>query len=392
MEQAITRHKRVFRFCMATLGGALKSIYGFHPEKANIGKGPFLITANHNGELDPALLALSFSEHMYFVSSEHVFRKGFLSWLLVYLFAPIARVKGMTDATAALNIIRTIKKNINVCLFAEGNRSYNGVTGPIFPATGKLAKATGASLVTYRFEGGYLTTPRWSRSTRKGNMRGYVVNVYSPEQLKAMTPEEVNEHIREDIMEDAFDRQLVKPYRYNGKDLAEGLEDALYFCPKCGKTGTLHGSKDIFSCTCGLRVRFTETGFFEKVESSDPEPPFTTVRDWDYWQDRRVLEYAASLQDDEIAYSDEDVNLIAVGVRHKDCVLETAKLSISKSALTVGNHSFPLSSISSLAMIGVYKIVFSVDGASYELRAAKTPYCGRKYFTFFEMLKNANAR
>ena len=103
MEQALARHKRVFRFCKATLGGALKSIYGFHPEKAEIGKGPFLITANHNGELDPALLALSFSEHMYFVSSEHVFRKGFLSWLLVYLFAPIARVKGMTDATAAIN-------------------------------------------------------------------------------------------------------------------------------------------------------------------------------------------------------------------------------------------------------------------------------------------------
>ena len=134
MEQALARHKRVYRFCKAALGGALRNIYGFHPEKADVGKGPFLITANHNGELDPALLALSFSEHMYFVSSEHVFRKGFLSWLLVYLFAPIARVKGMTDATAALNIIRAIKRNTNVCLFAEGNRSYNGVTGPIFPA------------------------------------------------------------------------------------------------------------------------------------------------------------------------------------------------------------------------------------------------------------------
>ncbi len=133
-----------------------------------------------------------------------------------------------------------------MCLFAEGNRSYNGVTGPIFPATGKLAKATGASLVTYRFEGGYLTTPRWSRSTRKGNMRGYVVNVYSPEQLKTMSPEEVNQRIREDIMEDAFDRQLTMPYRYKGKDLAKGLEHALYFCPKCGKTGTLHSSKKHF--------------------------------------------------------------------------------------------------------------------------------------------------
>ena len=102
MEKALARHKRVFRFCLKLLNGTLKSIYGFHPEPANVGKGPYLIAANHNGELDPALLALSFWEHMYFVSSEHVFRKGFLSWLLVYFFAPISRVKGTTDAIAAL--------------------------------------------------------------------------------------------------------------------------------------------------------------------------------------------------------------------------------------------------------------------------------------------------
>jgi len=389
MEEAIVRHRRVFRFCKATLGGIIKSLYGFHAEKANVGKGPFLITANHNGDLDPALLAMSFSDHMYFVSSEHVFRKGFLSWLLTYFFAPIARVKGMTDATAALNIIRTIKKKANVCLFAEGNRSYNGVTGPIFPATGKLAKATGASLVTYRFEGGYLTTPRWSGTKRKGRMRGYVVNVYTPEQLKNMTPEEVNQRIREDIMEDAFDRQLTMPYRYKGKDLAKGLENALYFCPKCGRTGTLHSEKDVFSCTCGLRVRFTETGFFEKVEPSDPEPPFSTVRDWDYWQDGRVKEYVDALGEDEIAYSDEGVRLIGVGPGHKSRVLETNKLSISKNTLSIGEHHFSIQDISSLAMIGVRMIAFSVDGDSYELRAAKITYCGRKYFTFFGYVKHA---
>ena len=389
MEQVLQRHRRIFEFLRFVASGTLKRIYHFKPEKANIGKGPFLITANHNGELDPALLALSFREHMYFVASEHVFRKGFASWLLNYCFAPIVRVKGRRrDATAALNVIRTIRKKANVCLFAEGNRSYNGVTGPIFPATGKLAKATGASLVTYRFEGGYLTSPRWSENVRKGKMRGFVVNVYSPEQLKQMTPEEVNDRIREDIMEDAFERQLVQCYRYKGKDLAKGLEKALYFCPKCGRTGTLKSEKDVFGCSCGLRVRFTETGFFEKVEPDDPELPFDTVRDWDFWQDKRVAEYADSLEDDDIAYSDENVKLIGIGPGHKSRVLEIGTLSITKNTLSVGGHSFPLKKISSVGLMGVYKMMFSVDGQSYELRTAKTPYCGRKYFTFFELLKN----
>lgn len=387
MDQAINRHKRIYAFLKATLGGIVQHIFSFTYEPAKLGEGPYLITANHNGNLDPAFLAIGLRKHMYFVASEHVFRKGFISWILTYFFNPIARVKGMTDAAAALGVIRAIKRKTNVCLFAEGNRSYNGVTGPIFPATGKLAKATGASLVTYRLEGGYLTTPRWSLSIRKGRMIGRVVNIYSPEQLKQMTPEEVNEHIREDIMEDAFERQLISPYLYKGKDLAKGLENAIYFCPKCGKTGTLKSEGDIFSCSCGLRVRFSETGFFEKVMPEDEDIPFKTVRDWDYWQNGRIAEYANALGDNDIAYSDEGVKLIGVGRRHQSKVLEVGRLSMTKHTLSVGSHRFPLKSISSIGLIGVYKMMFSVEGVSYELRAAKTPYCGRKYFTLFENLK-----
>ena len=80
--------------------------------------------------------------------------------------------------------------------------------------------------------------------------------------------------------------------------------------------------------------------------------------------------------------------LIAVGAKHKDRVVETARMTITKKTLSIGAQHFPLDQISSMALVGVYKMVFSADGKSYELRAAKTPYCGRKYFTFYEYLKN----
>ncbi len=153
MEKALARHKRVFRFCLKLLNGTLKSIYGFHPEPANVGKGPYLIAANHNGELDPALLALSFWEHMYFVSSEHVFRKGFLSWLLVYFFAPISRVKGTTDAIAALNIIRTVKKR-HKCLPLCGRESLlQRRDRPDFPRNGKARQGDGCAARYVSFRG-----------------------------------------------------------------------------------------------------------------------------------------------------------------------------------------------------------------------------------------------
>jgi 1-acyl-sn-glycerol-3-phosphate acyltransferase len=388
MEQVIKRHQCIFFFLKGALGGVLKRIFHFEAKAADPGKGPYLVLANHNTDLDPALLALSFPDHMYFVASEHVFRKGFVSWLLRYCFGPISRMKGTTDASAALGVLRTIKRKNNVCLFAEGNRSFNGVTGPIFPATGKLAKATGASLVTYRFEGGYLTMPRWGHSLRKGRMFGYCVNVYTPEQLKKMTPEEVNRHIREDISEDAFARQAnaPQPRRFRGKGLAEGLENALYFCPNCGRAGTLHSKGNCFYCDCGLNVSYGETGFFE-----GENVPFSTVRDWDAWQDGRLAEYIGSLGDDETAFSDENVRLIRVGAGHKSRRVDTGTLSVSKAFLRVGDTGFPLDRIASMGVMGTYKIMFSVDGASYELRAAnRGMYCGRKYFSFYQMVHAAN--
>jgi len=95
------------------------------------------------------------------------------------------------------------------------------------------------------------------------------------------------------------------------------------------------------------------------------------------------------LGEDDIAYSDDDVKLIGVGPGHKSRVLETGRLSITKKELAVGEHHFPLTKISGTGLMGTYKMMFSMDGESYELRAAKTPYCGRKYFTFYEMMKHS---
>ncbi len=382
METTILRHRAVWTFLRRSVGGILKHIFGFECETVRPRARPYLVLSNHNTDLDPALIALSFPEHMYFVASEHVFRKGFVSWLLTFFFGPISRMKGTTDATAALSVIRQIRKGRNVCLFAEGNRSFNGVTGPIFPATGKLAKATGAALVTYRLVGGYLTTPRWGHSIRKGHMRGFCVNVYTPEQLKSMAPEEINRHIREDIAEDAFERQMFKPYRFRGKGLAEGLENALYFCPKCGRVGTLKSSGNRFFCACGLNVTYTETGFFE-----GEDVPFSTVRDWDAWQDGRLREYVDSLGDDEEAFADEGICLIGVGARHRSRVLEHGRLSMTKNTVTIGERSFPVAQIGDMGIMGTSKIMFSADGALYELRALKGLFCGRKYYALYQMQK-----
>ena len=122
---------------------------------------------------DPLLLAMSFPDKpIRFVASEHIFRHGLVSRLLTWLVAPIPRKKAASGADTVMASLRALKAGDSVCIFAEGDASWDGLTHPVFPATGKLARMAGVPLVTYRLEGGYLSLPRWSKKLRRGKMRG----------------------------------------------------------------------------------------------------------------------------------------------------------------------------------------------------------------------------
>ena len=93
-------------------------------------EGPYLLLVNHNLELDPLLAATPFGrkKHMYFVASEHIMRKGFLTKLMMYFVKPIIRLKGRAGVRTVAEVLRTLKAGNSVCIFEEGNRSFNGVT------------------------------------------------------------------------------------------------------------------------------------------------------------------------------------------------------------------------------------------------------------------------
>ena len=160
------------------------------------------------------------------------------SKVLRYAFEPIANRKGTADTVTGMKTIRALREGKNVCLFPEGQKSFDGRTGQINIATGKLVKASKASLITYKLEGGYFTTPRWGYGIRKGKMYGSIVNIYTKEDLDKLSPEEITDLIKKDLWEDAYQRQSENPIAYKGKNLAKGLEHAFCICPKCKKIDT----------------------------------------------------------------------------------------------------------------------------------------------------------
>ena len=369
------------RLLQIFVGPVVKRIYRFKfVQKEACPKTPGIIISNHNNFLDPALIMIAFSGHCYFVASEHIFRKGFASKLLTFVFDPIPISKVQSDAFTMKEIFRRLKAGFNVCVFAEGNRSYNGITGPIPIATAKMIKISGAQLVTYHFEGGYFSTPRWGKSKRQGRVSGRLAGRYSSEQLAGMTAEQILETIERDIWEDAYTTQKKNPVRYRGKNLAEHIEIILYLCPCCNKIGTIHSNGNNFSCSCGLNVSYTETGYLEG------DLPFSTITEWYSWQAGQLAAIIDNAGDEPIC-ADNNVRLHKVETAKSSEFIAAGSMSISRTEFCCAGFVYPLQDIKQFAIIGKSILVFSLkNGTQYEV-LRDIPYNALKYCEIFRILK-----
>ena len=375
-----TWHRAVTVALRYTAGLLVKRYFNYSCKKLRGPDTAALIISNHNADLDPALVALGFSRHMYFLSSEHALRAGFGSKILKALFAPISFNKAQTDVTAIKEVIGRLRSGANVCLFAEGDRSFNGVTGPIAQSTAKLAKTSGADLITFRLVGGYLTVPRWAKKKRKGKITGAMVNKYTAAELKSMSVQEILDAMKRDLYEDAYKRQKEEPRRYGGENLAEDIETALYLCPGCRKAGSIKSEGDRFYCDCGLGGIYTDMGYIE-----GDSLPFSTITEWDKWQAAELVEVVENIGDKPIC-TDESQRLYKVDPGVSKTLVGEGAMYIDRETFHCAGKSFALDEIARFAVVGQMKLLVGLkDGTTYEV-GSPTPRSALKYREIFRLL------
>ncbi len=341
--------------------------------------GPVLLIPNHTCAWDPLLVAMSLREkQVYFVASEHLFRLGLVSRLLSRLVAPIPRRKASSGTDTVKACLRHLREGHSVCLFAEGEQSWNGRSIPVFPATGKLAKASGATLVTFKIEGAYLSLPRWGKKVRRGKVHVHPVGIYPPEVLHGMSPQKINELINRDIAEDAWEHQCQNPVDFRGKNRAEGMERALYLCPRCRRISTLQTCGNRIFCDCGLDLEYTETGFFQ------PDKPFATIADWDDWQREALCSRDFQHSNaPEPLFRDDTVTLTRLTGGHGEEMLGEGPLLQYVDRLECVGWRFPLKDISAMAAILTSRLLLTVQGEYYEIRS-ENGVNFRKYLEIWE--------
>lgn len=361
------RHNQVLnRLLAGLLSPFLRWIFGYSYKKQKL-SGPTLVISNHVTNFDPLLVSICFpKDHMHFVASEHLFRLGWITKFLRYVFDPIPRRKGTSGADTAMACMRALRSGRSVCLFAEGECSWDGITADIFPATGRLARMSGANLITFRLEGGYLTAPRWGKGIRRGKMTGRVVGIYTAEDLKNMDKEAITGLIQRDISENTWENQAYSPIRYRHRRRAENLQTVLYACPHCQRIGKLSSRGKTLSCSCGKSWEYTELGTFS------PAQPFENIAQWDAWQ-KSLLQDVGRLD-----LSDPDVALYAVENDHRHVLLAQGALRLKDGALHCGKYRFALEDIDDMALVQSRTLLLSVGSSYYQIKCGQ-PRCLRKY-------------
>ena len=374
MNPGYRRHKLIYTIIKPIVTLFLKLRFGFKRGRMREEKGPFVVVCNHVTNFDMLFLACTFKEYIYFVASEHTFRAGFASKLLRWVFDPIGRTKASVAGSTVMEMKKRLKAGHSIGIFGEGLRTASGVTQPIMPATARVMQMFGVPIITYKLHGGYLAHPRWGYTIRRGHMEGELVNIYTPEMLKKMTADELNDAINRDLYEDAYEWNKDRHIAYKGRRLAEGIEFELVACPKCGKLNSIKSKKDRFWCNCGLAGRYDEYGMLSG-EGFD----FTKVKEWDEWE-RGYIEKLPEYEDDHVLASDPDQTLCEFDADHNTIPVATGTLQITPTEIRVGDFAVKLSDISMYDIILQGYLLFSTaDGRHFEIHDSKHKFAGFLY-------------
>lgn len=368
---------RVIRFLALPF---MTLLFKAETDKEPVLPAPFIVVSNHVSDFDFYYPAKVFRQPLGFVVGEGLLQNKWLRKLLIDGLGCISKQKATKDGHTTISIFRRLQKGRNVCLFVEGNTTFDGVTGPFPPATGKLLGMVNAGLVTLRIEGGYFLKPRWGKGLRRGKTACRVVNTYTKEQLKSMSAEEINVALARDLYEDAYLRQEKKPETYRGKTRAEGIEHAVYLCPNCKTHNSIKGEKHAFDCkACGAKASFTQTGHLEG------DFTFKTLRDWLRWQKEELRQLAQKVNG-AILTDDDHTLLVQTERGHLEHSAQ-GQMCMNLDKLVIGEAEFALSDIAGLEIYRKNVLQFSTKDGQYYQTGKKDGFNALKYRDLYDIVK-----
>lgn len=346
---------------------------------------PYLILYNHQTAFDQFFVGLSFRGPIYYLASEDLFSKGWVSAIIRYVVAPIPIKKQTTDIAAVMNCMRVVKEGGTIAIAPEGNRTYSGKTEYMNPAIATMAKKMKLPIVLYRIEGGYGVHPRWSDVVRKGKMRSYVSRVIQPEEYKDLTEDELRVLIEEGL----YVNEAVSDSVFYSKKRAEYLERAIYVCPYCGLSEFESCGNEIKCKKCGRHVSY---GVDKKLTGVGFDFPFSYVAEWYDYQTDFVNALDVTTYKEEPLYQDKASLSDVVVYKHKTLLRKESQVTLYGDRIVFdegkeNSLTFLFDEVTAVSVLGRNKLNIYHDMRVYQLKSDKW-FNALKYVNIYYRYKN----
>jgi len=239
--------------------------------KEQLKTGPMIIVCNHASNLDFAHFLAPFKkERVNFVVAENM---KYSSKLFAFLFKHyhiIHKKQFYADLTCIKNIKKYLDDGINVIICPEGKETSDGQTSVIMPSIIRLLKMMSYPVGSIKIHGTGLIEPKWGKSTRKGPSETNCDMLFSVEDLKNKSNEELYNLLMERLSFNEHEYQISNGYTYKGKQFAEGLQNILYKCPVCGAEFKITAKDNIMKCEeCSSEFRYNNNGIIESLDGKD---------------------------------------------------------------------------------------------------------------------------
>lgn len=242
-------------------------------------KGSFVVLCNHAAALDfiPACVALK--RRVHFVVSNAFYQT--LSVRPLLKSVGVIPKNQFQTSVKDMKLMRTVIDNdMPLVIYPAGLMTENGVGTPIPQSTGKALKWFAKNVYVAKVKGTYLTTPKWSKLWRKGETSIDVYKLFSDQDLKELTDEQVQKRIEEELAFDEYQSQKENPIAFDKGDNIQGLENVLFVCPHCGEQFSFNSTSfSTLTCSkCGYSVKANKYGLFE--QNGDIPLVYDSVSEW----------------------------------------------------------------------------------------------------------------
>lgn len=246
-------------------------------------KPPFLVLGTHHAFMDFIVSPLAvFPYRANYVSELEGF-ENYGEWLYRQAGCLGTR-KFVNDIALIKNIKKVMERRGILVLYPEARYANVGTSSALPKSVGKLAKYLDVPLVTLNMRGNYLQSPIWNLAKRKEVLLdATVTQIYTREELKKASVDEINAKIAEFLSYDEYAYQYRTKMAIAYPKRAEGIEMPLYRCPDCGAEFEMHTSgEEIFCGKCGAKRIMTEYGRMVRPDGS--EDSFSHIPDWYEWE------------------------------------------------------------------------------------------------------------